>query len=103
MNEIGTRIRQMREARGLTQAELGQRAGVTAAAVSQWENRQTKGLKGSSLIRAAEALGVEVKDLMEGSPQRSGFQADEESLLQLYRALPPGHQALAHRLLKALK
>lgn len=103
MYEIGARIKQMREMLGLTQAELAQRAGVTAAAVSQWENRQTKGLKGSSLIRAAEALGVTVKDLMESEPQRSALPADEESLLQLYRALPAGHQVLAHRLLKALK
>jgi transcriptional regulator with XRE-family HTH domain len=103
MDEIGARIRQMREALGLTQSELAQRAGVTAAAVSQWENRQTKGLKGSSLIRAAEALGVEVKDLMEDAPPRFGLPADEESLLQLYRSLPAGHQVLAHRLLKALK
>ena len=103
MSDIGRRIKELREAKGLSQAELGRRAGVSAAAVSQWENRQTKGLKGASLIRAAQALGVEPSVLLSGSTLAPELLADELALLDAYRSLPAGHRVLALRVVKALK
>ena len=53
----GPAIKRLREARGLTQAELGEKIGVGSKAVSKWET--ARGLPDVSLIEPlAEALGV---------------------------------------------
>ena len=61
----GTTIRQLREARKLTQAELAQRIGVSSKTVSKWET--AKGLPDISLLQPlAQALGISVIELMNG-------------------------------------
>ena len=63
----GTAIRQLREARGMTQAELAQQIGVSSKTVSKWET--AKGLPDISLLQPlAEALGISVIELMNGQP-----------------------------------
>lgn len=61
----GNTIRQLREARNLTQAELGDRIGVSSKTISKWET--AKGLPDISLLQPlAEALGISVIELMNG-------------------------------------
>ena len=61
----GTTIRQLREARKLTQAELAERIGVSSKTVSKWET--AKGLPDISLLQPlAHALGISVIELMNG-------------------------------------
>lgn len=61
----GPAIKRFREARGLTQAELGEKIGVGSKAVSKWETG--RGLPDISLIQPlAETLGVSVIELMNG-------------------------------------
>ena len=61
----GTTIRQLREGRGLTQAELAERIGVSSKTVSKWET--AKGLPDISLLQPlAQALGISVIELMNG-------------------------------------
>ena len=61
----GTAIRQLRESRGLTQAELAEKIGVSSKTVSKWET--AKGLPDISLLQPlAQALGVSVIELMDG-------------------------------------
>ena len=61
----GAAIRQLRESRGLTQAELGERIGVSGKTVSKWET--AKGLPDISLLQPlAQALGISVIELMNG-------------------------------------
>jgi len=103
MSQVGKRIKELREARGMTLAELGMRMGVTPQAVSNWENRKNRGLNSSTLLRAAEALDVDPQKLLNTEPAHPALKRDESDLLALYRALPAGHQALAMKLLKALK
>ena len=63
----GPVIRRLREARGLTQAELADKLGVSAKAVSKWET--ARGLPDISLLQPlAGALGVSVIELMSGAP-----------------------------------
>ena len=62
----GGAIRAMREAKGLNQAELAERIGVTAKAVSKWETG--KGLPDISLLQSlAAALDTSVIELMNGT------------------------------------
>ena len=61
----GNTIRQLREGRNLTQAELGEKIGVSSKTISKWET--VKGLPDISLLQPlAQALGISVIELMNG-------------------------------------
>ena len=61
----GMTVRQLREARKLTQAELAERIGVSSKTISKWET--AKGLPDISLLQPlAQALGISVIELMNG-------------------------------------
>ena len=61
----GTTIKQLRESRKMTQAELADRIGVSSKTVSKWET--ARGLPDISLLQPlARALGVSVIELMNG-------------------------------------
>ena len=63
----GTTIRHLREDRGMTQAELGEKIGVSSTTVSKWET--AKGLPDITLLQPlAQALGISVIELMNGEP-----------------------------------
>ena len=61
----GSTIKRLREAGHLTQAELGDRIGVSSKTVSKWET--AKGLPDISLLQPlSQALGASVIELMNG-------------------------------------
>ena len=61
----GSTIRQLRESRKLTQAELAEKIGVSSKTISKWET--AKGLPDISLLQPlAQALGISVIELMNG-------------------------------------
>ena len=61
----GITIKQLRESRNLTQAELAEKIGVSSKTVSKWET--AKGLPDITLLQPlAEALGISVIELMNG-------------------------------------
>ena len=63
----GAAIRQLRENRNMTQAELADRIGVSSKTVSKWET--AKGMPDISLLQPlAQALGISVIELMNGQP-----------------------------------
>ena len=63
----GAAIRALRETRGMTQAELADKIGVSSKTVSKWET--AKGLPDITLLQPlAQALGVSVIELMNGEP-----------------------------------
>ena len=63
----GAAIRQLREKQNLTQAELGEKIGVSSKTVSKWET--AKGLPDITLLQPlAQALGISVMELMQGHP-----------------------------------
>ena len=61
----GTAIKQLREKRNMTQAELAEKIGVSSKTISKWET--AKGLPDISLLQPlAQALGSSVIELMNG-------------------------------------
>ena len=61
----GTTIKNLRETRNLTQAELAEKIGVSSKTVSKWET--AKGLPDITLLQPlAQALGISVIELMNG-------------------------------------
>lgn len=70
----GTVIKQLREKKGTTQAQLAQLIGVTDKAVSKWETG--KGLPDITLLEPlANALGVSLIELMKGEFVSNGNRA----------------------------
>jgi transcriptional regulator with XRE-family HTH domain len=73
METIGDRIRQCRNARGMTQLELAEAVGVTKGAVSQWELGGTKNVKLSTFLRLVEVLHTTAEYLVSGqTPAATG-------------------------------
>ena len=61
----GLTIKQLRESRNMTQAELADKLGVSSKTISKWET--AKGLPDISLLQPlAQALGLSVIELMNG-------------------------------------
>ena len=61
----GTTIKQLREKQKLTQAELGEKIGVSSKTISKWET--ARGLPDTGLLQPlAEVLGISVIELMNG-------------------------------------
>lgn len=61
----GATVKQLREERNMTQAELAERIGVSSKTVSKWETG--KGLPDITLLQPlAQALGISVIELMNG-------------------------------------
>lgn len=102
------RVRFLREKRGLEQKELAARLGVTANAVSNWENGRSR--PDLNLLPAlGRELGVSLDELfgLEAFGSAAGASslpadAAENQLLGRFRELSPGHRAAVLRLADAL-
>ncbi len=62
---IGERIRVLREERGYTQGELGERAGLHRVQIAQLEADRYQSPRLQTLRAVAKALGVSLTDLLE--------------------------------------
>ena len=65
MTPISIRVRELREGRGWTQAQLCERAGITVVTLSRIENGRTKGIDFETLEKLAKALEVHPAALIE--------------------------------------
>lgn len=77
METMGDRIRQLRNARRLSQEGLGIAVGVTKSAVSQWEAGATQNIKLKTFLALLEVLGTDHEYLVYGAdrapaPPRGG-------------------------------
>ena len=73
--KFGNFLCMLREQKGMTQAELAQQLSVTPAAVSKWENGESKP-RIETLFTLADILGVSAQELMAG--EFIPTEADEE-------------------------
>ena len=87
---FGANIRRHREARGMTQTELGEKIGYVGDSVrttiSKLESGQ-RDIPASKVAALAQALNVSPGDLIDVIPPADGLTADELELLELYRQL----------------
>lgn len=65
MSPISLRVREFRQAKGWSQAELAELAGIRRATLSAIESEQTKGIDFETLERLAEALEVNAAILIQ--------------------------------------
>lgn len=71
MKTLAERLTEALAASGHTKAELARACGVAAPSVNDWFSGKTKSLKGTSLIRASNFLGVRSLWLAEGKGPRT--------------------------------
>ncbi len=82
---VGRQISDLRRAKGLTQAELGERLGVTYQAVSKWERAET--LPDTAILpELAEVLETTVDNLLRGG-QRTVAYTKKLTMEDLKRAI----------------
>jgi transcriptional regulator with XRE-family HTH domain len=70
MSPISLRIRELREARGMSQAALAEAVGVRQATISDLETGKAKTLRLSLLEQLARELGVPARELIQETPAR---------------------------------
>ena len=68
---FGKRVAELRKARGLTQAELGDQIGVNQTAIGSYEIGRRR-IPLSQVAPLAEALGVSLAELVELKPSPNG-------------------------------
>ena len=101
---VGDSIRKIRREHDLTQEQLGRIAGVTAMAVSQWENGRAVPRMGAIQLMAdyfgipksaimGDAREYAIAEMQER--QYNALTADERELLELYRSLDPSGREMA--------
>ena len=61
----GAKAREIREKKGLTQLYVATAVGVTTDTISRWENRRYPSIKAENGEKLAEALEVELTDILE--------------------------------------
>ncbi len=61
----GSKIKHLREIQGLTQLYLATAVHVTTDTISRWENKRYPSIKKENGIKLAEALNVQLEDLLE--------------------------------------
>ena len=91
---IGKKIKQYRQQRGLTQAELGQRLGITKSAICNVETDKETNLSIDRVFAFADALGCEPSDLLENHDiyikdfsVESSYKDEVQILLEYYKTL----------------
>ncbi len=78
----GAKIKLLREQQGLTQLYLATAVEVTTDTISRWENRRYPSIKRDNGLKLAEALNVQLEDILEDIPAET----PEESM-----SLQPPH------------
>ncbi len=67
----GNKVRELREEKGLTQLYLATAVEVTTDTISRWENRRYPSIKRENCLRLAQALEVDITEIMENEVPNS--------------------------------
>ena len=108
--EIGKKIKRARNAKGLTQEELGIIVGVQKSAIAKYESGRVVNIKRSTLQKIASALSIRPSELIfENSPKETAelhvkIISDLELMgsLKDYYKLSPNKQKIVRDLISTL-
>lgn len=84
---IGEKVRQTRQRRGMNQKQLAESSGISQANISRIENGLVEDLRSETLKRLVMALGVPVDYLIDTAPDDPHPTA--HYLLKVYETLSP--------------
>lgn len=86
--EIGNKLRELRNRRGLTQEQLAELVGVTFQQIQKYENGSNR-LNTDKLQIMAQALGIPISAFIEADSHDERLLSDQEmELIRSFRALP---------------
>ncbi len=84
----GSKIKQLREQQGLTQLYLATAVEVTTDTISRWENRRYPSIKKDNGLKLAEALNVQLEDILEDISEEATKEQDSDNT----QPLPPSNE-----------
>lgn len=67
LDRIGANLRELREARGLTQAAVAEVSKVSTTTINQLESQRCRDVRLSTMVALAKALGCQVESLFAGT------------------------------------
>lgn len=88
--DIGDKIKQLREEKGMTLEELGNKVGVGKSTVRKWETGMIENMRRDKIKKVADALNVTPDYLMgwtDEAPEPMKPQGDREEALNEYAKL----------------
>lgn len=91
-----TRLREMRKAAGLSQAELAERTGVSQPAISQIEN-DVLAMDVAWMRAFARVLGCKPADLLSDDDNPDRLTDDERAIIASYRAASGDQRTIIER------
>lgn len=103
MQSVGLRIKELRKARGMRQADLAEKVGVSPTAVTNWETSESLPSE-KTVVQLAAALGTTIDHLLTGKPpgRAESLFVREQNLRQAEEAgkpvPPPNEEARSLRL-----
>jgi len=68
----GTKVKSLRESKGLTQLYIATVVEVTTDTISRWENKRYPSIKEENALRLAEALEVSLDEILEKDEEEAG-------------------------------
>lgn len=100
MNDIGKRIKMLRESEGLSMEQLAERVGVSKVSVHKWEAGKVDNMKRTHIAKVAEVFGVspayllgfEGKQTVAVEVERPAS-SEERMLVYLYKLLSEENKA----------
>lgn len=90
------KVREFRDAKGWTQAQLAEAAGLSTKYIGNLEN-QVRGLNAKNLKKLCPVLNATPGELMDYKPER-----EMELLLEAWREIPEGKRPLALSILREI-
>jgi len=88
----GDVIRSLRESKGLTQLYIATMVGVTTDTISRWENRRYPSIKMENAIKLAEALEVELSQILDQAEEKYEEEPAAEAEAALIKSEPVQEQ-----------
>lgn len=85
-DELGFRLRQMRQSAGYTQEQLGEKLGISSQMIQKYEaGRAVMSVK--RLLELAQALSASVSDILFQTGESYPMQGSEQELLAAFRSI----------------
>jgi repressor LexA len=108
-NELSTKIKQLRQERGMTLEQVADIVGVGKSTVRKWETGMIANMKRDKIALLAKALGTTPAYLMgwkednreEVSLNEPKLTEGEQFVIELFRQLPEGEREMYIEVLRA--
>ena len=104
---IGTKIRELREARGMSLEDVAKMCGTTRQAIYKYENEIVTNIPYDRIILLAKALNTSPSQLFDWeedkkrSPHEPSLTEGEKVMLELFRQIPADQQPVVLAMIRA--